>query len=61
MSDDKTKKIPQDSGKISLSEHWEVLYWTKTLGVSEKELREAVKRVGNSAERVKEDLGGKSE
>lgn len=48
MSDDLTKKRPQDSSKISLSEKWEIEYWTKALGVSEAKLRELVSKYGNS-------------
>lgn len=57
MSDDLTKKRPQDASKISLTETWEVNYWCKALGVTETELRKAVKEVGNSAATVKKHLG----
>ena len=32
MSDDKTKRAPQDKTRISLNEDYEVRYWTKRLG-----------------------------
>jgi hypothetical protein len=57
MSDDLTKKIPQDASKISLTETWEVNYWCKALGVTEAKLREAVEAVGNSTAAVKKHLG----
>ncbi|KQO32813.1 hypothetical protein ASF10_20385 [Flavobacterium sp. Leaf82] len=57
MSDDLGKKRPQDSSKISLTESWEVNYWCKELGISEVELREAVKAVGHSAAAVRKYLG----
>jgi len=41
MSDNKAKTGPQDASKISMSEDYEVQYWTKTLGVSREELEQA--------------------
>jgi Protein of unknown function (DUF3606) len=49
MSDNLNLKRPQDASKISLTEPWEVAYWTKALGVSETKLRELVKQHGHSA------------
>jgi hypothetical protein len=57
MSDDKSKTGSPDRDRINLSEDYEVQYWTKELGVSEQELREAVKAVGNTAKAVRERLG----
>ena len=56
MADDLSKRGPQDASKISLSEPWELQYWTKTLGCTEPELRAAVKAVGNGADAVREFL-----
>lgn len=53
MSDDKDQRGPQDASRISLSEAYEVDYWTKALGVSRDELATAVVKVGNSAEAVR--------
>lgn len=58
MSDDKTKRGPQDASRIALSEDYEVDYWTDALGVSRERLEEAVKAVGNSADAVRKHLGG---
>lgn len=55
MADD-PKKTGNDRKLISLSEDYEVRDWTKSLGCSEKELRDAVSKVGNSAEKVREYL-----
>ena len=55
--DDLTKRRPQDANLISLTERWEVDYWTRALGVSEVKLRETVKEVGHSAAAVKKKLG----
>ena len=57
MSDDKTKVGDGDRKRISLTEDYEVRDWTKSLGISEEKLREAVGKVGNSAEAVREYLG----
>lgn len=48
---------PQDPTKINVNESWEVRYWTQALGVSEQQLRAAVKAVGVSTAAVKRHLG----
>ncbi len=53
MSDDKSRTGAADRDRISLGEDYEVRDWTKALGVSEEELREAVDAVGNSADAVR--------
>ena len=57
MADDKTKRGPADSSKISMSEDYEVQYWTKKLSCTKEQLAAAMKKVGNSAEAVAEELG----
>ncbi len=57
MSDDLSKRGASDRSRISLNEEHEVSYWTKELGVSREQLEEAVKSVGNNADRVREHLG----
>lgn len=47
---------PQDRNRISLSEDWEVKWWTVSLGVSASQLKGVVAKVGNSASKVKEYL-----
>ena len=56
MIDDKNSIGSPDRDRISLSEDYEVRDWTKSLGVSEDELREAVDAVGNHADKVREYL-----
>ena len=56
MSDDLTKKRPQDATKINLGQQWEIDYWTRTLNTSEFKLKLAVQKVGNSVSAVKEFL-----
>ncbi|HWO22376.1 MAG TPA: DUF3606 domain-containing protein [Kofleriaceae bacterium] len=60
MSDDKNKRGNPDRNRISLEEEYEVRHWTESLGVSREELEEAVKSVGNSAEKVREHFRSRS-
>jgi len=43
MTDDKT---PRDAERVNLNEDYEVRYWRRKWGVSEQQLRDAVKRAG---------------
>jgi hypothetical protein len=54
--DDKNNRGPQDRSRINLSEDYEVRYWTEALGVSEDQLKQAIEKVGNSAEKVRQEL-----
>jgi hypothetical protein len=46
LTDSKAKRGEPDRSLISLTERYEVAYWTKELGVSEEKLIELVTRVG---------------
>ncbi len=59
MSDDKAKVGGQDRSRISLEQDYEVRDWAERFGVSERELRAAVKRAGDRAEDVERDLEGR--
>ena len=56
MSDDKTKTGGPDRKRISLSEDYEVRDWSKKFGVTEEQLRAAVKKVGPMADDVQAEL-----
>jgi hypothetical protein len=56
MTDDKSKKGPQDRTRINLNEHYEVEYWSHKFGVTPQQLRDAVLKVGNSVEAVEREL-----
>ncbi|MBC9030831.1 DUF3606 domain-containing protein [Sphingomonas sp. JC676] len=56
MTDSKTDVSSPDRDRISLAEDYEVRDWSKSLGVSEERLREAVAAVGNSSDKVREYL-----
>jgi len=59
MTDDRSKAGPADRSRINVHQDHEVQYWTNALGVSELELREAVKAAGPSAEKVRALLESK--
>ena len=56
MSDDLQNRGPQDRSRISLTEKWEVQYWTRELGVSKEELERAVHNAGPGVNAVREHL-----
>lgn len=56
MSDDLSKRRPQDASKINLSEQWEIDYWCRKFGCTEARLRAAIKAVGNSSAAVEKYL-----
>ena len=56
MSDNKSKTGSPDRDRINLSEDYEVQYWTKELGIPEKELRDVIQAVGNTSKAVREHL-----
>jgi hypothetical protein len=57
MSDDKTKRRPQDSSRISMTEPYEVNWWTDHFGVTRAQLQAAVNAVGHGAAAVARHLG----
>ena len=54
MSDDLNNRGPQDASKVNVNEDWEVSYWTRKFGVTADELKQAVKQVGTSADKLGE-------
>jgi hypothetical protein len=57
MSDDRTKRGPQDAARVNVHEKWELDYWTEKLGVTEQQLKDAVQQVGPMAKDVRSHLG----
>jgi hypothetical protein len=57
MSDDKKNTGSPDRDRINVNEDYEVQYWTKTLGVTPTQLKEAVKAVGPTSAAVRKHLG----
>ena len=46
----------QDRNRISVSEDYELQYWSEKFGISRTELREAVEAVGNDPDEVEKYL-----
>ena len=56
MADDPTKRRPQDSQRVNISEEHEVRYWTEKFGVTREKLEAAVKKVGPMVKDVEREL-----
>jgi hypothetical protein len=59
MSDDKTKRQPQDRQRINVHEDYELRHWSEKFRVSPDELKRAVAKVGQMAEDVERELAKK--
>ena len=57
MPDDLTKRGPADQSRINVNEAWELKWWAQKFGVTEQQIRDAVKKVGVMADAVKRALG----
>lgn len=57
MPDDRTKRGPQDRSRVNVNEQYELDYWSKHLGVTPQQLRDAVKAVGPMVDDVRRYLG----
>ena len=56
MPDDLTKTGKSDRNKINVNQPHELRDWSKTFGVTEEQLKKAVKEVGVNAADVKKKL-----
>lgn len=56
MADDLSNRGPADRGRVDVNEPYEIAWWTQRFGVSEQQLREAVKKAGVSAKDVQKLL-----
>jgi hypothetical protein len=52
MSDNLQDRGGRDRGRIDVHEQWECRYWSRRFGVRPKDLKRAVREVGNRAEDV---------
>jgi hypothetical protein len=57
MSDDKSKRRPEDASRVNVNEDYEVQYWCAKWGCTSDELKECVKKVGVMADKVAQCLG----
>ena len=59
MTDNTADRGPQDRSRISLSQDFEVRYWSQRFGIDEQALREAVEDVGPSVQDVEQYLANR--
>jgi Protein of unknown function (DUF3606) len=60
MPDDRSQRASPDNQRIDLDDAYEVRNWCKSLNVTPEQLiREAVGKVGTSADQVRQYLRGK--
>jgi hypothetical protein len=57
MSDDLSKRGPQDASKVNIHEAWEMNWWCAKFNCTKEQLIAAVKAVGVSSEAVRKHLG----
>ena len=57
MPDDKSQVGGQDRSRINVNEEYELRDWSKSLGVTPEQLKNAVAAVGDRADKVREHLG----
>ena len=60
MPDNKSQTRPQDAKRINVNEDYELRDWSKKFGVTADQLKDAVSKVGTSAEAVERHLKGRS-
>jgi hypothetical protein len=56
MPDDLSKKAPEDSSRISITEPDQAQYWVDKFGVSKERLLAAVRKVGYSPQAIGREL-----
>jgi hypothetical protein len=56
MADDLKNRGAQDRTRVNVNEEHEVRYWTEKWGVTPQALKDAVKRVGVSADAAAREL-----
>lgn len=59
MSDNLKKTRPFDASRINVNEAHELTYWSRSLGISEKAVKEAIRAVGTSTKAVRRYLAEK--
>lgn len=59
MADDRTKRGPPDSERIDVNDPNELRNWAKSLRATPEKVKEAVAKVGTSADSVRQFLRGK--
>ena len=57
MSDDTSRRGPQDRSRVNVQQDHELQYWSKKWGISPEELKRIVDQVGPSTKDVARRLG----
>ncbi|WP_460449091.1 DUF3606 domain-containing protein [Alsobacter sp. SYSU BS001988] len=57
MADDPTKRGGQDRQRVNIHQRHELDYWSQNWGVTHQQLEAAVKKVGDRAKAVADELG----
>jgi hypothetical protein len=57
MADNLNDRGPQDRSRVNVNETGELQYWSRKFGVTEEQLKDAVKAAGPSADAVGKHLG----
>ena len=60
MSDDKTKRRPQDASRVNIHEPYEVTYWTSHFNCTKDELIAAVHEVGTYVSAIEKYFNNRS-
>ncbi|KRG46721.1 hypothetical protein ARC20_04585 [Stenotrophomonas panacihumi] len=45
---------PQDMANVNINEEWELRWWARELGLSESQLKEAVREVGTTTTKLRD-------
>ena len=61
MPDDLENRGPEDRKRININEPWELDWWSKELGLTKDQLRAAVRKFGNMADKVREETKKKKQ
>ena len=56
MSDDRTNREARDHARIDINQDSERRDWAKSFGITEDELKDAVRTTGDSADKVRDYL-----
>jgi hypothetical protein len=56
MADDPQQRHQQDRTRINVEQDYEVRYWTREFGITEDELKQAVRAAGTQVETVRRYL-----
>ncbi len=59
MSDQHTKLVPLDPGRVNALDPVELLYWCKELRCTEPDLKDAVAKVGEHVTLVRQQLASR--